>query len=146
MVLCRTNPDADKPHKGISLIVVETGMAGFSRGRKLDKIGQRSADTAELIFEDVRVPAEQSPRRGEQGLLLPDAESTGRAAWHRRARIASTRRAVDLTEQYAHDRKAFGQPIGTFQVNRHKIAQMQTELDVMQTTSTSASWRSTAAN
>jgi alkylation response protein AidB-like acyl-CoA dehydrogenase len=58
VVACRTNPDADKPHKGISLLAIESGADGFSRGRKLDKIGQRSADTAELIFEDVRVPAE----------------------------------------------------------------------------------------
>jgi alkylation response protein AidB-like acyl-CoA dehydrogenase len=133
VVVCRTNPDAEKPHKGLSLIAVETGMEGFSRGRKLDKIGQRSADTAELIFEDVRVPA--SNLIGEEGrgfyhLMqnLP-AERLGIAVHA----AASARRAIDLSVQYARDRKAFGQPIGTFQVNRHAIAQMQTELEVMQT-------------
>lgn len=133
VVACRTNPDADKPHKGISLIAVESGTPGFSRGRKLDKIGQRSADTAELIFEEVRVPAENligEENRGFYHLMrnLP-AERLG-IAIHA---AASARRAVELTVQYAGDRKAFGQPIGTFQVNRHAIAQMQTELEIMQT-------------
>ncbi|WP_059020242.1 acyl-CoA dehydrogenase family protein [Mycobacterium sp. M26] len=132
VVVCRTNPDADKPHKGISLLVVEEGMAGFSRGRKLDKIGQKSADTAELIFEDVRVPAENLIGVENQGFYhlmrnLP-AERLGIAVHA----VASARRAVDLSRQYAGDRKAFGQAIGTFQVNRHALAQMQTEVDVMQ--------------
>ncbi|CAM3128358.1 acyl-CoA dehydrogenase family protein [Mycobacterium colombiense] len=133
VVVCRTNPDAEKPHKGLSLIVVESGMPGFSRGRKLDKIGQKSADTAELVFEDVRVPAENlvgEENRGFYHLMrnLP-AERLGIAVHA----AASARRAVELSMAYARDRKAFGQPIGTFQVNRHAIAQMQTELDVMQT-------------
>ncbi|MGV0044986.1 acyl-CoA dehydrogenase family protein [Mycobacterium colombiense] len=133
VVVCRTNPDAEKPHKGLSLIVVESGMPGFSRGRKLDKIGQKSADTAELVFEDVRVPAENlvgEENRGFYHLMrnLP-AERLGIAVHA----AASARRAVELSMVYARDRKAFGQPIGTFQVNRHAIAQMQTELDVMQT-------------
>ncbi|EHB50292.1 Long-chain-acyl-CoA dehydrogenase [Mycolicibacterium rhodesiae JS60] len=132
VVVCRTNPDADKPHKGISLLVVEEGMPGFSRGRKLDKIGQKSADTAELIFDDVRVPAENLIGVENQGFYhlmrnLP-AERLGIAVHA----VASARRAVDLSRQYAGDRRAFGQPIGTFQVNRHALAQMQTEVDVMQ--------------
>jgi alkylation response protein AidB-like acyl-CoA dehydrogenase len=133
VVVCRTDPDAEKRHKGLSLIAVETGMDGFSRGRKLDKIGQRSADTAELIFEDVRVPKANligEENRGFYHLMqnLP-AERLGIAVHA----VASARRAVELSMAYARDRKAFGQPIGTFQVNRHAIAQMQTELDVMQT-------------
>lgn len=132
VVACRTNPDAAKPHQGISLIAVETGIPGFSRGRKLDKIGQKSADTAELIFEDVRVPVENligEENRGFYHLMrnLP-AERLG-IAIHA---AASARRALELTTAYAGDRKAFGQAIGTFQVNRHALAQMRTELDVMQ--------------
>lgn len=133
MVACRTDPDAEKPHKGISLLMVESGMGGFSRGRKLDKIGQKSADTAELIFDDVRVPAANLIGEENKGFYhlmrnLP-AERLGMAVHA----VAQSRRALDLTTQYAHDRRAFGQPIGTFQVNRHALAQMQTELDVMQT-------------
>jgi len=132
VVACRTDPDADKPHRGISLLVIEEGMPGFTRGRKLDKIGQKSADTAELSFEEVRVPAGNllgEQNRGFYHLMrnLP-AERLG-IAIHA---VAQARRAVNLTEQYARDRTAFGQPIGTFQVNRHALAQMHTELDVMQ--------------
>lgn len=132
-VACRTDPNADKPHRGISLLVVERGMRGFSRGRKLDKIGQRSADTAELHFEDVHVPVSNllgEENRGFYYLMqnLP-AERLGIAVHA----AAQTRRAVELTTQYARDRMAFGQSIGTFQVNRHALAQMHTELDVMQT-------------
>jgi alkylation response protein AidB-like acyl-CoA dehydrogenase len=133
IVACRTDPNVEKPHKGISLLVVETGMPGFSRGRKLDKIGQKSADTAELNFEDVRVPVANRLGEENKGFYylmrnLP-AERLG-IAIHA---VAQARRAVDLTAQYASDRKAFGQPIGTFQVNRHALAQMHTEIDVMQT-------------
>jgi alkylation response protein AidB-like acyl-CoA dehydrogenase len=133
IVACRTDPDAEKPHKGISLLVVETGMEGFTRGRKLDKIGQKSADTAELHFEDVHVPVANLLGEENQGFYylmrnLP-AERLG-IAIHA---VAQSRRAVELTRQYAGDRKAFGQPIGTFQVNRHALAQMHTEIDVMQT-------------
>ncbi|WP_405136504.1 acyl-CoA dehydrogenase family protein [Nocardia sp. NBC_01388] len=133
VVVCRTNPDADKPHKGLSLLVVETGMEGFSRGRKLDKIGQRSADTAELIFENVRVPAENLIGEENHGFYhlmanLP-AERLG-IAIHA---VAQARRALELTIAYARERVAFGSPIGNFQVNKHALAQMKTEVDVMQT-------------
>ncbi|HQV17750.1 MAG: acyl-CoA dehydrogenase family protein [Gordonia sp.] len=133
VVACRTDPDAEKPHKGISLIVVETGMEGFTRGRKLDKIGQKSADTAELFFDNVRVPVENllgEENRGFYQLMrnLP-AERLG-IAIHA---VAQARRAVDLATSYAHERKAFGQEIGKFQVNRHALAQMRVEVDVMQT-------------
>ncbi|KOS56703.1 acyl-CoA dehydrogenase family protein [Rhodococcus rhodochrous] len=133
VVACRTDPNADKPHRGISLIVVETGMAGFERGRKLDKIGQKSADTAELFFDNVRVPVENllgEENRGFYHLMqnLP-AERLG-IAIHA---VGQAKRAIELTDSYARERKAFGNPIGTFQVNRHALAQMQIETDVMQT-------------
>jgi alkylation response protein AidB-like acyl-CoA dehydrogenase len=133
IVVCRTDPDASSPHKGISLLMVEDGMEGFTRGRKLDKIGQRSADTAELIFDEVRIPATNligELNRGFYHLMtnLP-AERLG-IAIHA---AAQARRALTLTIDYAADRKAFGQAIGTFQVNRHALAMMSTEMDVMQT-------------
>jgi alkylation response protein AidB-like acyl-CoA dehydrogenase len=132
VVACRTDPNAAKPHQGISLIVVETGTEGFTRGRKLDKIGQKAADTAELFFDDVRVPVENllgEEQRGFYHLMgnLP-AERLG-IAIHA---AAQARRAIELTTQYARERKAFGNPIGTFQVNRHALAQMTIEMDVMQ--------------
>ena len=113
--------------------MIEDGMEGFTRGRKLDKIGQYSADTAELFFEDVKVPKENlvgELNRGFYHLVsnLP-SERVGVACYA----LPAARRALDLTKAYALERTAFGQPIGTFQVNRHFLAEMQTKLDAAQT-------------
>jgi alkylation response protein AidB-like acyl-CoA dehydrogenase len=130
VVAAKTDPSAG--HKGVSLIAVEADTPGFTKGRKLDKIGQKSADTAELSFVDVRVPATNligEENRGFYHLMrnLP-AERLGIAI----QAVAQARRALDLTKAYALDRKAFGQSIGTFQVNRHAIAEMSVLVDVMQ--------------
>ncbi|RSM47065.1 acyl-CoA dehydrogenase [Amycolatopsis balhimycina DSM 5908] len=131
MVACKTDPAAG--HRGISLIAVESGTPGFSRGRKLDKIGQRSADTAELIFTDVRVPVENlvgEENRGFYHLMQNLPKERLGIAVHA---VASARRAYEITLAYAGDREAFGQPIGKFQVNRHALAEMRTKIDVMGT-------------
>jgi len=130
VTVVKTDPAAGR--KGISLLVIERGMEGFLRGRNLDKIGQKAADTAELIFTDVRVPAENllgAENRGFYHLMrnLP-AERLG-IAIHA---VAQARRALGLTRQYASERRAFGTPIGSFQVNRHAIAEMSVKLEVMQ--------------
>jgi len=130
VTVVKTDPAAG--HKGISLLVIERGMEGFQRGRNMDKIGQKAADTAELFFTDVRVPAENllgEENRGFYHLMrnLP-AERLG-IAIHA---VAQSRRALELTRQYASERRAFGTPIGSFQVNRHAIADMSVKLDVMQ--------------
>lgn len=127
----KTNPSAGR--KGISLLMIEDGMEGFSRGRKLDKIGQFSADTAELFYDNVVVPKENlvgELNRGFYHLVsnLP-SERVGVACYA----LPAARRALELTKAYALERTAFGQPIGTFQVNRHFIAEMQTKLDAAQT-------------
>jgi acyl-CoA dehydrogenase len=128
IVVARTDPAAG--HRGMSLLVVERGMPGFERGRKLDKIGNRAQDTAELFFRDVRVPAANllgEEGRGFHHLMrnLP-AERLGIAVYA----IAHADRAFLVTIQYAQDRHAFGQPIGGFQVNRFALAEMKTRLDV----------------
>ena len=133
LVLTAVKTDPGAGHKGISLLMIEDGMTGFTHGRKLDKIGQHAADTAELSFTDVRVPVSNlvgEENRGFYHLMrnLP-AERLG-IAIHA---VAQARRALELTIAYAHDRQAFGQPIGSFQVNRHAIAAMSTKLQVMQT-------------
>ena len=130
VTVVKTDPAAG--HRGISLLAIERGMEGFERGRKLDKIGQKSADTAELNFDNVRVPVANligAEGRGFYALMtnLP-AERLG-IAIHA---AAQARRAIELTTAYAHDRVAFGQPIGNFQVNRHALAEMTVKLDVMQ--------------
>jgi alkylation response protein AidB-like acyl-CoA dehydrogenase len=130
VAVVKTDPAAR--HKGISLLVIERGMAGFERGRKLDKIGRRGNDTAELIFADVRVPAANllgEENRGFYHLMrnLP-AERLGIAVHA----VAESRRALELTRTFASERTAFGTAIGSFQVNRHAIADMTVKVDVMQ--------------
>jgi alkylation response protein AidB-like acyl-CoA dehydrogenase len=132
LVVTAVKTDPAAGHKGVSLLAIERGTEGFTRGRNLDKIGQKSSDTAELFFDDVRVPVRNligQENRGFYHLMrnLP-SERLGIAVHA----VASARRAIELTVEYAHDRKAFGQPIGSFQVNRHAIAEMTTKLDVMQ--------------
>ncbi|WP_025736723.1 acyl-CoA dehydrogenase family protein [Mycobacterium genavense] len=132
LVLTAVKTDPEAGHKGISLLMIEDGMPGFTRGRKLDKIGQFSADTAELFFDNVRVPKQNlvgEPNRGFYHLVanLP-SERVGVACYA----IPAARRALDLTKEYAAQRIAFGQPIGKFQVNRHFIAEMQVKLDAAQ--------------
>jgi alkylation response protein AidB-like acyl-CoA dehydrogenase len=132
LVVTAVKTDPAAGHKGISLIAVEAGTPGFTKGRKLDKIGQKSADTAELSFVDARVPATNLIGEENKGFYhlmrnLP-AERLGIAI----GAVAQARRALELTKAYAQDRKAFGQSIGTFQVNRHAIADMTVLLDVMQ--------------
>ena len=132
LVVTAVKTDPAAGHKGVSLIAVEADAPGFVKGRKLDKIGVRSADTAELSYTDVRVPAANligEENRGFYHLMrnLP-AERLG-IAIHA---VAQARRALELTKVYAQERKAFGQSIGTFQVNRHAIADISVLLDVMQ--------------
>ena len=130
VVAARTVPD--KPH-GIGLFVVEEGMEGFSRGRNLAKMGLKSQDTAELFFENVRVPAENvlgDPERGFYNLMHFLAEERLISACQA---VAHSQIAFDLTLDYILERKAFGRPIGAFQNSRFKMAEMRTALDVTQT-------------
>jgi alkylation response protein AidB-like acyl-CoA dehydrogenase len=128
IVVARTDPEAG--HKGFTLLVVERDMPGFTRGRKLDKMGLHAQDTSELNFENVRVPS--SNVLGQQGRgfyhlmhnLPSERLSIAISA------IAGARETWRQTLQYAKDRKAFGKPIGSFQHNRFLLAEMDTELDV----------------
>ncbi len=133
LVIVAVKTDPAQRHQGISLLVVERGMAGFERGRKLVKLGQHAQDTAELFFRDVRVPVDNllgTPGRGFIHLVdrLPQ-ERLSMAV----AAVAAARAALDLTLAYVKDRKAFGQPIGTFQNTRFRLAEMATEIDIAQT-------------
>ena len=131
IVVARTGPgNPEAGHRGMSLLVVEEGFEGFERGRKLDKIGNRAQDTAELFFRDVRVPAANLLGEEGQGFYhlmrnLPQ-ERLGIAVYA----IAHADRAFLVTREYARDRHAFGRPIGGFQANRFALAEMKTKLDV----------------
>ena len=130
VVAARTVPA--KPH-GIGLFVVESDMDGFSRGRNLKKMGLKAQDTAELFFENVRVPAENvlgDPEKGFYSLMHHLAEERLISACQE---VTHAQVAFDLTLDYILERKAFGKPIGAFQNSRFKMAEMRTSLDVLQT-------------
>jgi alkylation response protein AidB-like acyl-CoA dehydrogenase len=130
IVVARTDPHA--AHGGISLFVVERGMEGFSRGRKLDKIGMHAQDTAELVFEDVRVPADNLLGVEGQGFVyLMQALPQERLSIAVGA-IAGAGAAFESTLAYAKERQAFGRPIGSFQHSRFKLAEMKTLVTVGQ--------------
>jgi alkylation response protein AidB-like acyl-CoA dehydrogenase len=132
LVVTAVKTDTSARHRGISLLVIERGMPGFTRSRKLDKIGAHAQDTAELFFSDVRVPVEN--RLGDEGEgfrwlvsnLPQERLSIAVTA------LAAARAAFETTLAYARDRHAFGQAIGSFQHNRFRLAEMATEIDVAQ--------------
>jgi alkylation response protein AidB-like acyl-CoA dehydrogenase len=130
LTVVRTGPV--QRHRGLSLLVVERGMPGFERGRNLDKLGMHAQDTAELSFTGVRVPA--ANLLGEEGGAfahlvdrLPQ-ERLGIAV----AGVAGARAALAWTLEHVRTRTAFGQPIGSFQNTRFRLAEVATEVDVAQ--------------
>ena len=128
VVVARTNPDAG--HQGISLLVVERGMAGFERGRNLSKVGMAAQDTSELFFDGVEV--------AKANLLGPEGSgfvSLMRNLPQERLSIAVTAAAaceavLEMCLAYVKEREAFGRPIGTFQNTRFAIAEMATEAHI----------------
>jgi long-chain-acyl-CoA dehydrogenase len=126
VVAARTSPDS--PH-AVGLFVVEEGMPGFKRGRKLKKLGLHSQDTAELFFQDVKVPRANvlgEPTQGFRNLMLNLAEERLTSAV---GNVTRAERAFEVTLAYITDRKAFGRPIGTFQNSRFKMAEMRARID-----------------
>src|SRR3954454_350424 len=125
VVVARTDPEAG--HQGISLLVVERGMAGFERGRNLEKIGQHAQDTAELFFDHVRVP--RANLLGEEGSGFVQLMTN--LAQERLSMAVSAATAcetlVETSLAYVKERQAFGRPIGKFQHIRFTLAEMATE-------------------
>ena len=133
LVITAVKTDPTERHRGMSLVVLERGMDGFARGRNLEKVGMHAQDTAELFFDDVRVPV--ANRLGEEGqgfrylvTNLPQERlsiaTTG---------VAAARAAFDATLGYVKERTAFGQPVGSFQNSRFRMAEMATEIEIAQT-------------
>jgi alkylation response protein AidB-like acyl-CoA dehydrogenase len=125
IVVAKTAPD--EGYQGISLLVVERGMAGFERGRNLDKIGLKAQDTAELFFDDVRVPVTNLLGEEGQGFVyLMERLPQERLAIAVVA-AAACEKLLDLTTEYVKSRTAFGRPVGSFQNSRFTIAEIATE-------------------
>jgi alkylation response protein AidB-like acyl-CoA dehydrogenase len=130
IVVARTDPQAGS--RGISLLVVERGMPGFTRGRKLDKIGMHAQDTAELFFDDVRVPAANLLGREGGGFVhLMERLPRERMSIAIMA-LASVRAALTWTVDYTTQRTAFGRPIAAFQNTGFELATAVTEVDVLE--------------
>jgi alkylation response protein AidB-like acyl-CoA dehydrogenase len=133
LVITAVKTDPTERHAGMSLVVLERGMQGFERGRNLEKVGMHAQDTAELFFTDVAVPVEN--RLGDEGSgfrslvskLPQERLSIGVTG------VAAARQALDTTLAYVKERTAFGQPIGSFQNSRFRLAEMATEIEIAQT-------------
>ncbi|MFK7864532.1 MAG: acyl-CoA dehydrogenase family protein [Pseudohongiellaceae bacterium] len=128
LLACTTNPKQGA--KGISLIIVESDRVGFERGRNLDKIGQKAADTSEMFFNDVRVPV--TNLLGQEGggfAVLMNELPRERITIACRA-FAEAQRAFEMTTDYVKERNAFGQKVFEFQNTQFKLAEMKTNLAV----------------
>ncbi len=128
IVVARTDPDAG--HLGYSLLVVERGMAGFERGRNLDKVGMKAQDTAELSFTDVVVPKENLLGELGHGFIYLMQNLPQERLSIAILAAAAIESVLDLSVDYAKTRTAFGRPIGKFQHNRFLLAEMATEAHV----------------
>jgi alkylation response protein AidB-like acyl-CoA dehydrogenase len=128
IVVAQTDPSAGA--RGFSLLVVERGMPGFERGRNLDKVGMKAQDTAELFFDNVRVPGKNLLGAEGMGFLhLMDCLPQERLSIAVVA-VAAARKVLDTTVDYCKERKAFGKPIGSFQATRFSLAEMETEVSI----------------
>ncbi len=114
---------------GISLLLFPTDVPGFRVARKLKKIGNHASDTAELAFEDCRVPARYLLGEENQGFYYVMMNFQGERLIASVAAVAGAQRALDLAIAYGRERHAFGRPIGAFQVWRHELTQLLTELE-----------------
>jgi alkylation response protein AidB-like acyl-CoA dehydrogenase len=133
LVITAVKTDPAERHRGMSLLVVERGTAGFERGRNLDKIGLHAQDTAELFFTDVRVPVANLLGAEGEGFRylvtnLPQERLSIAATG-----VAAARAAFDHTLAYVKERQAFGQPVGSFQNSRFRMAELATEIEIGQT-------------
>ena len=132
VVVARTSHDPGNRRAGLTLLVVEDGMPGFTRGRVLDKMGIKAQDTVELAFEDVRVPV--ANRLGEEGAAfgylghnLPQERMTVAVG-----SVAQARAALDATVEYVKERQVFGSPVSSFQNTRFELAAVAAEVEAAQ--------------
>ena len=132
IVVARTATDPANRRAGLTLLVVEDGMPGFSRGKKLQKLGQRAQDTAELHLSDVHVPV--ANRLGDEGAAfgylghsLPQERLTIAIG-----SVAQSSAALQATIDYVKQRKAFGTPVASFQNTKFELAAVSTEIEAGQ--------------
>jgi alkylation response protein AidB-like acyl-CoA dehydrogenase len=129
VVMAKTDPAADPPHRGITAFLVPTETDGF-RPTKIDnKLGIRASDLAEIVLDDVRVPADNVVGTENEGFYqLMDFFASGRTSVAAQA-VGAAQGALDAAVDYANEREQFGQKIGEFQAIEHKIAEMATNVE-----------------
>ena len=130
LVIAAVKTDPSERHRGISLLIIERGMAGFERGRNLEKIGQHSQDTAELSFSDVHVPVENLLGEEGQGFLYLVSNLPQERLSIAASAVAAAEAALGWTLEYVLERKAFGQAIGSFQASRFTLAELRSEVEI----------------
>jgi alkylation response protein AidB-like acyl-CoA dehydrogenase len=128
IVVAKTNPEAGA--KGTSLLLVERGMPGFEKGKRLKKSGMKAQDTSELFFNDVKVPKENLLGDLNRGFVYLMQELPWERLQIAISGIAAAQGVLDETLQYTKDRKVFGTTVASFHTTRFKLAEMQTELQV----------------
>lgn len=130
LVVVKTDPQAEPKHRGISLLMIEAGTPGFTKGRKLDKVGMHSQDTAELYFEDCRVPVGNLIGGEGKGFgCLMEKLQQERLLVALSAQTASED-MLEMTLDYVKSREAFGKPIGSFQNTQFKLAEIATKVEL----------------
>ncbi|MDP2263891.1 MAG: acyl-CoA dehydrogenase family protein [Hydrogenophaga sp.] len=128
IVVAKTDPAAGA--KGTSLLLVERGMPGFEKGKRLKKLGMKAQDTSELFFDNVRVPAENLLGTEGRGFICLMEQLPWERLQIAISAVAAAQAAIDWTVAYVKDRKVFGQTVAAFQNTRYKLAEMQTEVQV----------------
>lgn len=129
VVAVRTDPNADKPHRGISLVLVETDREGVSR-RLIDKIGLQAQDTAEVSFENVKIPKENLLGEENKGFYLLMLHLEAERIMAAYGSIGTVEHTLNLTRDYVKQRRIFGKPLSAFQNTQFKLAQLFTEYNL----------------
>jgi alkylation response protein AidB-like acyl-CoA dehydrogenase len=130
IVVAKTDPNAGA--KGTSLLLVERGMPGFEKGKRLKKVGMKAQDTSELFFNDVKVPKRNLLGELNRGFVYLMQELPWERLQIAISAVAAAQSAIDTTVEYVRNRKAFGTTIASFQNTRFKLAEQQTEVQVAQ--------------
>jgi acyl-CoA dehydrogenase len=128
LVIVAAITDPGKGAKGTSLFLVDTSLPGFEKGKKIEKIGQHASDTAELFFQDVRLPASALLGEVNKGFVIMMQELPRERLGIAAQAVAAAEGALDITVEYVLERKAFGQTIASFQNTRFKLAEVKTEI------------------
>jgi acyl-CoA dehydrogenase len=130
LVIVAAITDPGKGAKGTSLFIVDTTLPGFARGKKIEKMGQHTSDTAELFFQDVRLPASALLGELNKGFVIMMTELPRERLGIAAQAVAAAEGALDITVDYVLERKAFGQTVASFQNTRFTLAEVKTEIAV----------------